>query len=49
MGEVTESKVGFDDSAIYGEFTQPHAEREIPMIPMMREKALAALAPGGLG
>jgi guanine deaminase len=36
------AKVGFDDSAIYGEFTQPHAEREIPMISMMREKALAA-------
>jgi tRNA(Arg) A34 adenosine deaminase TadA len=36
------AKIGFDDSAIYAEFTQPHAEREIPMIPMMREEALAA-------
>src|SRR5882724_6269793 len=36
------AKAGFDDSAIYGEITQPHAEREIPMIQMMREEALAA-------
>ncbi len=36
------AKTGFDDSAIYAEFTQPHAEREIPMIQMMREEALAA-------
>ena len=36
------AKVGFDDSAIYAEFTEPHAEREIPMIQMMREEALAA-------
>jgi tRNA(Arg) A34 adenosine deaminase TadA len=36
------AKVGFDDSAIYAEITQPHAEREIPMIQMMREEALAA-------
>jgi len=36
------AKAGFDDSAIYAEFTQPHAEREIPMIQMMREEALAA-------
>jgi guanine deaminase len=36
------AKVGFDDSAIYAEFTQPHAEREIPMIQMMRDQALAA-------
>jgi tRNA(Arg) A34 adenosine deaminase TadA len=35
------AKAGFDDSAIYAEITQPHAEREIPMIPMMREEALA--------
>jgi len=34
--------VGFDDSAIYAEITQPHAEREIPMIQMMRHEALAA-------
>jgi guanine deaminase len=36
------AKVGFDDSAIYAEITQPHAQREIPMIPLMREQALAA-------
>ncbi len=36
------AKFGFDDSAIYEELTQPHAQREIPMIPMMREEALAA-------
>jgi tRNA(Arg) A34 adenosine deaminase TadA len=36
------AKVGFDDSAIYTEISQPHAEREIPMIQMMREEALAA-------
>jgi guanine deaminase len=36
------AKIGFDDSAIYVEITRPHALREIPMIPMMREQALAA-------
>ena len=36
------AKVGFDDSAIYAEITQPRAEREIPMIQMMREEALVA-------
>jgi tRNA(Arg) A34 adenosine deaminase TadA len=36
------AKIGFDDSAIYAEITQPHAEREIPMIQMMRDEALAA-------
>lgn len=36
------ARIGFDDSAIYAEITQPHAGREIPMIPMMREEALAA-------
>ena len=36
------AKIGFDDSAIYEELTQPHAQREIPMIQMMREEALAA-------
>ncbi|MFZ0561191.1 MAG: nucleoside deaminase [Terriglobales bacterium] len=34
--------IGFDDSAIYAEITQPHAERKIPLIQMMREEALAA-------
>jgi tRNA(Arg) A34 adenosine deaminase TadA len=36
------AKIGFDDSAIYAEITMPHAQREIPMIQMMREDALAA-------
>jgi guanine deaminase len=36
------AKIGFDDSAIYAEITQPQAQREIPMIQMMREEALAA-------
>jgi guanine deaminase len=36
------SEVGFDDSFIYREITQPHPQRRIPMIQMMREEALAA-------
>ena len=36
------AKIGFDDSAIYAEIKQPHAEREIPMIQMMHREALAA-------
>lgn len=36
------AKIGFADSAIYAEMTQPRGEREISMIPMMREEALAA-------
>ncbi|MFY9907516.1 MAG: nucleoside deaminase [Terriglobales bacterium] len=36
------ARIGFDDSAIYAEITQPHAERKIPLIQMMREEALAA-------
>jgi len=36
------ARIGFDDSAIYAEIKQPHAEREIPMTQMMREEALAA-------
>jgi tRNA(Arg) A34 adenosine deaminase TadA len=36
------SKIGFDDSMIYSEIAQPHSQRKIPMIPMMREEALAA-------
>jgi guanine deaminase len=36
------AKVGFDDSAIYEEIAQPHSEREIPMVQMMREEALLA-------
>jgi guanine deaminase len=36
------SRIGFDDSAIYREFAQPHSERAIPMTQMMRTEALAA-------
>ena len=36
------SEAGFDDSFIYREIAQPHPERGIPMIQMMREEALAA-------
>ena len=31
---------GFDDSLIYSEIQQPHSQRKIPMVPMMREEAL---------
>src|SRR5580692_11372880 len=34
------SRIGFDDSLIYRELAQPHAQRKIPMIQMMREEAL---------
>lgn len=33
--------IGFDDSFIYCQIKRPHSEREIPMIQMMREEALA--------
>jgi guanine deaminase len=36
------SKIGFDDSLIYGEIARPHPQRKIPMIQLMREEALAA-------
>lgn len=36
------SKIGFDDSFIYREIAQVFPNRSIPMIPMMREQALAA-------
>jgi guanine deaminase len=36
------SKIGFDDSFIYREFAEPLTARKIPMIPMMRDEALAA-------
>jgi tRNA(Arg) A34 adenosine deaminase TadA len=35
------SEIGFDDSFIYRQFAQAIPERSIPMIPMMREQALA--------
>lgn len=36
------AQCGFDDSVIYAEIAQPHAQRKIPMMQMMREEALAA-------
>jgi guanine deaminase len=36
------AQIGFDDSAIYQEIVQPHSQREIPMIPLMRIEAQAA-------
>ena len=35
------AQAGFDDSFIYREFARQHSQRTIPMIPMMREEALA--------
>ena len=35
------AKIGFDDSFLYGELIQPHSQRRIPTIQMMREEALA--------
>ena len=35
------AEIGFDDSFIYHEFAQPLTARSIPMVPMMREQALA--------
>ncbi len=35
------AKIGFDDSFIYSELRQPHSQRRIPAIQMMREEALA--------
>jgi guanine deaminase len=36
------AKIGFDDALIYSEAARPHSERQIPMIPLMREQALEA-------
>lgn len=36
------SKIGFDDSFIYREIARAVPSRSIPMIPMMRDQALAA-------
>lgn len=36
------SQIGFDDSFIYREIAQVGRKRSIPMVPMMREQALAA-------
>jgi guanine deaminase len=35
------SQAGFDDSFIYQEIVRPPAARKIPMVPLMREEALA--------
>ena len=35
------AKIGFDDSFIYCELKQPHAQRRVPMIQIMRAEALA--------
>ncbi|MGH9773756.1 MAG: nucleoside deaminase [Candidatus Acidiferrales bacterium] len=37
------AEIGFDDSVIYRELKLPREKRRIPMIPLMREEALAAL------
>ena len=36
------AKIGFDDSLIYDELVLPLASRKIPMLPLMRDQALAA-------
>jgi len=35
------ARIGFDDSFIYNELKQAHANRRIPMMQLMREEALA--------
>jgi len=41
------SDAGFDDSFIYHEIPRPHSERKIPIVPLMREEALAAFRAWG--
>jgi len=36
------SNIGFNNSLIYHEISQPHPQRKIPMVQLMREEALAA-------
>src|SRR5579863_7260120 len=36
------ARIGFDDSLIYREISEPHAQRKIPMIQIMRDEALEA-------
>ena len=36
------AEIGFDDSLIYDEIALPYNQRKIPMIPLLREQALAA-------
>ncbi|MGC2832113.1 MAG: nucleoside deaminase [Candidatus Acidiferrum sp.] len=38
------AKIGFDDSFIYGELKEPHSQRRIPEIQMMRQEALEGFA-----
>ncbi len=38
------AKIGFDDSFIYKELRQPHSQRRIPAIQIMREEAQAGFA-----
>lgn len=35
------AKIGFDDSFLYNELKQPHSQRRIPTVQIMREEALA--------
>jgi len=35
------AKIGFDDSFLYSELKQPHSQRRIPTVQIMREEALA--------
>lgn len=37
------AQAGFDDARIHQEMLRPQPERKIPMVPLMREQALAAL------
>jgi tRNA(Arg) A34 adenosine deaminase TadA len=41
-GEADAARIGFDDSLIYRELSQPHGKRRIPMAQIMREQALEA-------
>jgi guanine deaminase len=36
------ARIGFDDSLIYREISQPHSQRKIPMIQMMHDEAFEA-------
>jgi len=38
------AKIGFDDSLIYREISEPQSQRKIPMIQMMRDAALEAFS-----
>jgi tRNA(Arg) A34 adenosine deaminase TadA len=34
-------EIGFSDAFIYEEIARPHAQRNVPMVPLMRDEALA--------